>query len=153
MVMLNFNANDHAESGGDFSPIPAGKYVASIVSSDMKRTKAGDGAYLELVFEVYEGTFSGRKLWARLNLENKNDTAVKIAQDQLAAICRATGVLEPRDSVELHNIPICISVEVKNDRNNGDFNEIKRYSKREGGAAPAQTRPQEKQQQPPPWKR
>ena len=35
---------------------------------------------------------------------------VKIARGELSAICRAVGVMQPRDSVELHNVPL----EIKN---------------------------------------
>ena len=54
--------------------------------------------------------FKGRNLWARLNLDNPNEIAVKIARAELSALCRAVGVLEPKDSVELHNLPLVISV-------------------------------------------
>ena len=89
-----------------FEPIPAGKYVAAIVASEMKPTRAGDGSYLELQFQLLEGPHKGRLLWSRLNLNNANELAVKIARAQLAAVCRATGVLTPNDSTELHNLPL-----------------------------------------------
>ncbi len=65
----NFNANN-VEPQTEFDAIPAGKYLAVITSSEMKPTKSGNGAYLELTFDVIEGEFKGRKLWARLNLDN-----------------------------------------------------------------------------------
>ena len=36
----------------------------------MKATKAGTGQYLQLGFQILDGPHKGRKLWARLNLDN-----------------------------------------------------------------------------------
>ena len=92
------------EPAASFEPVPAGKYLATIVESEMKSTKSGTGNYLQLTFEIREGPHQGRVLWSRLNLQNPNPTTVQIAQAELSSICRATGVLTPSDSVELHNL-------------------------------------------------
>ena len=78
-----------------FEPVPAGKYLAAIVESEMKPTKSGNGHFLELTFEVGEGPYKGRKLWARLNLDNPNPQAVQIARGELSAICRAVSFAAP----------------------------------------------------------
>ena len=77
-----------------FDPIPAGKYLAAIIESNMKPTKSGKGQYLELTFQILEGDFKGRKVWARLNLDNPSAQTVKIARGELSAISRA--VSDPR---------------------------------------------------------
>ena len=112
MATLNFNANDIEPSVG-FDAIPAGKYQAVIAESEMRPTKAGNGQYLWLEFEIIAGDFKGRKLWSRLNLENQNQDTVRIARADLSAICRAVNVMTPRDSVELHNLPMTITVRCK----------------------------------------
>jgi hypothetical protein len=74
-------------------------------------------------------------LWARLNLDNPNATAVKIARAELSAICRAVGVMAPGDSVELHDLPLVISVKCKKRADTGEItNEIKGYAKKEAAA-------------------
>lgn len=132
MVSLgNFNANE-VEPAADFDPIPAGKYVAVITDSEMKPTKSGAGSYLELTFQIIEGEYKNRLLWSRLNLENPNATAVQIARSDLSSICRAVGLMTPRDSAELHNLPLVISVKCKKREDTGEVtNEIKGYAKRE----------------------
>jgi hypothetical protein len=148
--LSGFNANT-VEPTTEFEAIPAGKYLAAITGSEMKPTKSGNGAYLELTFEVLEGEFKGRKLWARLNLENANSLTVKIARSELSAICRAIGVMEPRDSVELHSIPMLITVKQKARTDTGELtNEIRGYAKREAAqlAAPVQAATST-----PPWRR
>ena len=110
------------------APIPAGKYRAVITKSEFKNTKSGSGKYLELVIEILEGDHKGRRVWARLNLQNKNATAVSIARAELSAICHATGVMQPNDSAMLHNIPFVIGLKVTQRKDNGEMtNEIAGY--------------------------
>jgi len=129
--LSGFNANN-VEPMSDFDPIPAGKYTAIITASEMKDTKSGNGSYLELTFQIIEGEYKNRLLWGRLNLDNPNELTVKIARAQLAAICRSVGVTEPKDSCELHNLPLIISVKQKTDDDGEVRNEIKSYSQRTG---------------------
>lgn len=143
-----FNAHN-VEPNADFDPIPAGKYLAVITASEMKSTKNGSGHYLELTFQVIEGPYKGRLLWARLNLNNPSDQAVQIARGELSAICRAVGVMQPKDSVELHNLPLVVTVKCKNREDTGDVvNEIKGYAKKEATAAATAA-----QSSTPPWAR
>jgi hypothetical protein len=150
MANLNgFNAHE-VEPSADFEPLPAGKYVAVVTASEMKPTKNGNGSYLELTFQVIEGPHKGRLVWERLNLDNPNPLTVKIARSELSAICRAVGVMQPKDSVELHNLPLVISVKQKTDADGEVRNEVKGYAKREtaNGAKPAQNA-----NATPPWRR
>jgi len=138
------------EPSADFEHLPAGKYEAVITESEMKPTKAGTGHYLQLSFQIIEGEFKNRFLWARLNLDNPNATAVQIARAELSAICRAVGVMAPNDSVELHNLPLIISVKCKKREDTGEItNEIRGYSQKEQTAVNTQAAGDKT----PPWKR
>jgi hypothetical protein len=107
--------------------------LAIIVDSEMKDTKKGDGKYLLLTYEVVEGDFKGRKIFDTLNLVNSNTQTVEIAQRALSAICRATGVLHPKDSAELHGKPLVISVGIRAGSNGyEDKNNIRGYSRTDG---------------------
>ena len=120
-----------------FAPIPEDDYVAAIVGSETKPNSKGTGSYLELMLEVLEGAFKGRKLWSRLNLDNPNQQAVDIARAELSAICRGVGVLTPADSSELHDRPLTIQVVQRTLSDNGEMtNEIKRYSSAGGPTPP-----------------
>lgn len=133
----NFDANT-VEPTTDFDPIPADKYVAMITASQMKPTKDGSGQYLELSFQILEGEYKNRLLWARLCLNHSKEVTAKIARGHLAAICRAVGVLTPRDSSELHNLPLVVKVTLKKRKDNGELtNELKAFSSRQATAAPA----------------
>jgi len=150
MANLNgFNANT-VEPSTDFEAIPAGKYLAVITESGMKPTKSGSGSYLELVFQIIEGEYRNRRLWARLNLDNPNELTVQIAKGELSAICRAVGVMQPKDSCELHNLPLLITVKCKRRDDTGDVvNEIKGYAKKEAASG----QPQQEASNTPPWAR
>lgn len=151
MATLNgFNANDVDPNVG-FEPIPAGRYLAIIVDSKTKQTKNGAGEYLQLEFEIVDGPYKGRKVWERLTLKHPNETTVKIARGTLSSICRATGVMKPNDSVELHGIPLTVVVGLKRRDDTGEMtNIVKAFEKREG-TAPA--RPSAVAGSAPPWKR
>ena len=137
-----------------FDPLPAGKYLAMITASEMKPNKAGTGRYLELTFTIIEGQYRNRQLWTRLNLENPNELAVKIARAELSAICRAVDVLTPRDSVELHNLPLVIRVACKKRQDTDEItNEIRGYEKAQTAAAAQVPQTPQAQTDTPPWRR
>ncbi len=108
----NFNAEE-VEPSSSFDPIPAGWYTAIINNSEMKATRDGYGEYLSLTLQIIDGQYENRLVFARLNLKNANDKAVDIARKDLAAICRAVGVMSPQASEELHDIPLMIKVKVR----------------------------------------
>ena len=148
MVSLgNFNATQ-VEPATDFEPLPDGKYLAVITDSEKKDNRARTGRYLQLTFQVIEGDHKGRFVWARLNLENPNETAVKIAEAELSAICHAVGVMEPDDSERLHDTPLVIAVRRRKRPDTGEFtNEIKGYYKQDAG------KPVQATKSTPPWRR
>lgn len=147
--LSGFNANE-VDPAIAFEPIPAGKYLAVITASEMKPTKSGVGNYLELTFQVLDGPFKGRVLWARLNLDNPNPTTVKIARAELSAICRSVGILQPKDSQELHNLPLQVSVSVKKRSDTDELtNEIRGYERKQAATG----QPQQAVTNTPPWAR
>lgn len=147
--LTGFNAS-LVEPTTEFEPIPAGNYLAIITDSEMKRTKAGNGQYLELTFRILNGPCENRVLWSRLNLDNPSEQAVQIARGELSAICRAVGVMQPRDSSELHDIPLTIGVGLKRRSGTSEVvNEVKSYSKKE----PVGVAPRQVESGVPPWAR
>ena len=151
MATLNFDAGE-VEPNVGFEVIPADKYVAMITASQMKPTKNGDGSYLELEFTILEGQYKDRKIWDRLCLNHPKPDTVKFARGNLSALCRAVGVMQPRDSADLHNLPLVINVRCKKRDDNGELaNEIRSYEARKSAVAQA---PQASQTgNVPPWRR
>lgn len=116
---------------------PTGEYLAEIVKTEMKETNAKDGEFLSLHFKVLEGAQKGAMIFCNLNLINKNETAVKIANSQLKKIILAVGKDPAKvvDSDELKNIPLMISVVKRPDDDAYPGADIKKFSKAGSGAA------------------
>ena len=124
MANLNgFDANAVEPMQSNFEPIPAGQYMAMIGASQEKTSQKGF-RYLSLEFEILEGPFKGRKLWVNLNLGHPNPETVKFARSELASICKAVGVLQPQDTVQLHNLPMGITVKCLNRKDTGELQNL-----------------------------
>jgi len=126
--MARFDTSFDATSVEPTTPydlLPAGKYRAQIVETEMRVTRNGMGQFLWLMLEILEGDHKGRKIFDQLNLVNPNPTTVEIAQRTLSAICHATGKMHVSDSEELHLIPMTIQVKIKPPKNGyGESNAI-----------------------------
>jgi hypothetical protein len=129
--LAGFDATTVPES--DFSAMPKDSYPMIATESEFKPTKSGDGEYLQFTFEVLDGQYKGRKVWARLNLKNKKQSAVDMAQRELASICKAVGVPRPNSSAELHNIPLIVYLDTERDDRDREVNVIKKYEPFGGG--------------------
>ncbi len=140
-------------------PLPVNDYIVVITESENKPTSKGNGSYLLLVLEVIEGEYKNRKLYVNLNLDNPNDQAVSIARAELSAICRAVGVMKPRDSSELHNLPFVVKVGMGiNKETKEQTNKIKGYLSKDAAKATPGTPAGAKAQasgppKTPPWKK
>ena len=140
--LIDYNASPESE----FGALPSGEYPALITDSDVKPTKSGTGSYLELVYQVIDGAYKGRKVWARITLQNPNATSVSIGQQHLAQLRHAVGkVGQLTDSAELHNIPHLIRVEfvpanpAKNQTRDG--NEVREFKALGGAVSQPAPRP------------
>jgi hypothetical protein len=123
MATLNFTTSSVTLSerpATSYGPLPAGEYEMVITRSASKPTKAGTGSYLELEMQIASGEHSGRRHWERLNLDNPNSTAVRIAQEALAKLCLALGLEHVEDSEQLHDLPFIavVGIDKKDDQRN-----------------------------------
>ena len=113
MANLNgFNANE-VEPNVGFEPLPAGDYVAAITGSQMKPTKNGAGSFLELEFYGSGRRISGPQDLGSFVSESPQCPGGADCPGNLSALCRAVGIMQPGDSVELHNLPLSIKVACK----------------------------------------
>jgi hypothetical protein len=84
-----FNAREvQPQQGGGAHPV-GNKFPFEITHTEVKPTKEGKGG----LFEV-ELTSPAGSIVERYNLWNENDTTRKIAQQELSALCHATGRFE-----------------------------------------------------------
>lgn len=108
--LQGFNSAQHDDPG--FEPLPEGVYVLIIEASEMKPTKAGTGTGINMKFQVVDGEHKGRTFFKWVNYTNANETAQKIGRAELAMLCRAVNVPQPKDTMDLHNIPFAAKVVV-----------------------------------------
>lgn len=97
-------------SGGPLQAAPPGRYPAVIIDSEKKDIRAGTGKYLQLAFEISDGPYAGHVVFYRLCIEHANPVTARIARKDLAAVCDAVGVPQPKDSAELHDRPLVIDL-------------------------------------------
>lgn len=122
-----YNSEDYQEMG-KWELIPEGVYRAIIAESSLEKTQAGDGEFLKITWQILDGDFEDAKIIERLNLKNKNEKAVAIAGRIMKSICIAIGNLHPKDSSELHDVPIMITVAISENKKYGtNENKIKKY--------------------------
>lgn len=142
MVMLPNSFNTADVGDDEYEVIQPGEYEAMIIESEMKATKDGAGAYVQLKIQLK----NGRILFERLNIQNKNEKAVEIAYRMLKKICEAVGKTSIKDTTELHNKRMLVVVEVEKGqpyekdgvmKEGRDQNRIKAYKPLGGAAEPA----------------
>lgn len=139
MAFLNeeFNVNELPQGNGNFEPLPAGWYTATISQSELKDTKAGNGQYIKLRYDITGPTHQGRVVFGNLNIKNANPKAEEIGRQQLGDIMRAIGLAKVTDTDQLIGGQIGIKLEVKQDEQYGASNEVKGFKSVSGSAAPA----------------
>lgn len=139
MAFLNeeFNVNELPQGNGNFEPLPAGWYTATISQSELKATKAGNGQYIKLRYDITGPSHQGRVVFGNLNIKNANPKAEEIGRQQLGDIMRAIGLAKVTDTDQLIGGQIAIKLEVKEDVQYGASNEVKGFKSVSGSVAPA----------------
>ena len=138
MAFLNeeFNVNELPQGNGNFEPLPAGWYTATISQSELKATKAGNGQYIKLRYDITGPSHQGRVVFGNLNIKNANPKAEEIGRQQLGDIMRAIGLAKVTDTDQLIGGQIAIKLEVKEDAQYGASNEVKGFKSVSGSVAP-----------------
>lgn len=97
--------------------LPVGNHPVYIKKTEVVANKdASTGHQLVLTLACYEGPAKGSEALYRLNLyHTSSNEAVRIAYEQLSAICHVTGKYDIGDTDELCNLPFIAVVESQND--------------------------------------
>jgi hypothetical protein len=166
MSFFSFDTSSYdpaKDAPSDFSLIPAGQYICQIIDSEVKDTKAGDGKYLQLTWEVLDGEYRGRRIFERINFLNKNRAVQDRAEKDISSICFYSGVQNPNSPHLLHYKPVKLRIIIKKSKDAayGDSNAISGRDFANVATAPTFTAPSFQhppQQQaapaantPPPW--
>lgn len=139
MALLGEHYQYTEEQRADFTPVPRGWYAALIESSSLEPSTSNPANYyIKFKLNIVEPEdFAGRTLFDNCNLINANETAAKIARQQLNEIVASQvslrGTTDLNDSAELHNNVMCVFVDVepegtdKNGKKYAAKNIIKKY--------------------------
>jgi hypothetical protein len=139
----SFDINElPAGNTGNFEPLPAGWYTATISQAELKDTKAGNGQYIKLRYDITGPSHQGRVVFGNLNIKNPNPKAEEVGRQQLGDIMRAIGLAKVTDTDQLIGGQIGIKLDVKQDAQYGASNEVKGFKSLSGSAAPAAAIPQ-----------
>ncbi|WP_031431864.1 DUF669 domain-containing protein [Methylomicrobium agile] len=126
-----FDANQ-VEPDAPLEAVPTGRYPVMMVESEYKQNSKKTGTLVSIKLEIIDGQYKGRRIFGNINMTNPNPEAERIGRSQFSALCRATGQMQVSDTSALHHIPMCVSVEYVDPRNeNGKqypaSNDIKGY--------------------------
>lgn len=136
------NLEDLPESNntGEFQPLPAGWYSATINKAELKATKDGTGQYIAIRYDITGPTHQGRVVFGNVNIRNKSEKAEEIGRAQLGDIMRALGLKQVSDTDQLVGGSLQIKLDVKTDEQYGTRNEVKGF-KASGDSMPASAVP------------
>jgi hypothetical protein len=127
---FTFNANEVPEDERSFDLIPAGtRCWFEIIEADVVPTKNNNGKILKATAEIKAGVYENRKVWIQINVENANEQAQLIGQQELARLCKAVGKPIVSDTNDLMFAPFEGTLGVQKDKTGQypDRNIIKTY--------------------------
>lgn len=104
--------NPDAEPSSGYTPLPAGEYQMEIVESDYVTNSKGAGNILKCKAQIVGGEHDLRPFYINYDLEHRARTKQDRGQREFAALRRATGVINPSDTSELHHKPFRARVDV-----------------------------------------
>jgi hypothetical protein len=110
---LNFDATNVPPDMGIGDPVPAGWYDVAVDETEIKPTSDTLGTRLAVRFTILDGQYAGRKIFTGFNIRNANPVAQEISFKQLSALAHAVGVLNVKDTQQLHGIPLKVRVKIK----------------------------------------
>jgi hypothetical protein len=139
MAYLNqtFNVQELPKSeNGNYEPLPAGWYSASITAAEIKPTKAGTGEYISVRYDIVGPSHQGRVVFGTFNIRNASPKAEEIGQQQLGELMTAINLPQLSDTDQLIGSNVQIKLAVERNEQYGDKNQVKAY-KAAGGAMSA----------------
>jgi hypothetical protein len=113
---LEFDSYDLVTDNKDseYAPLPDGWYDARIMGADLRTTKAGNGRYIAVRYDITGSDYGGRVVWGNLNVNNPNPVAEQIGRKQLSQVAAAGGLTAlPKNTDELIGLDVKIKVALR----------------------------------------
>ena len=134
-------------------PLPPGWYHVNVTGAELKNTKAGNGQYIAVRYDVIGPTHQGRVVFGNLNIKNPNPKAEEIGRQQLGELMRAIGLAKVTDTDQLIGGSLQIKLEIRQQDGYEPSNDVRGY-KAISGSAPtfaAPAAPAASGKAEPPW--
>ena len=138
MANLGNFTGEGVETLGDYSPIPPGKYTATIVESELLNNKQGTGTYIKLKFQIMGGEYDNRFVWNNITYQHQNNQAQEIGHKELNTLRMACKLEAIQDTIELHGIAHVIEVKIEESNGYSPQNVVKNYYDLDGASGVAQ---------------
>lgn len=122
-----FDVNDLPQGNNNFEPLPPGWYSANITGAELKTTKAGNGQYIAVRYDITGPTHQGRVVFGNLNIRNPNPKAEEIGRQQLGDLMRAIGLARVTDTDELIGASLSIKLEIRQQEGYEPSNDVRGY--------------------------
>lgn len=84
-----FDASQYTPNQGGGAIHPVGRFPFLILKTEIVGNQAGNGGYLTVTYKTPEGEIADR-----FNLWHENPVTVRIAHEQLSALCHAVGIFK-----------------------------------------------------------
>ena len=140
MVDLSNINFEESETTPAFEPMPDGWYTAEIIESEDRLSNSGN-KYLSFTFEINDdgglGQFIGRRVWYHVNNSHPDEAVRTRALRDLARLAESCKVVKPKDSEELHGIPLDIKLAIEEGKEGvSDRNKVLSFRISKGVATP-----------------
>lgn len=112
---------DTTAAADDFNPLPAGTYIARLVSGELTTAKTGTPGY-KLTFRVLEGEYAGRQLWCDIWL---TPAALPMAKRDLAKLGITT--LDQLETPVPPGMRCSVKVTLRKDDDGTERNRVKAF--------------------------
>lgn len=111
MAHYEFDSSQVEPAQGD---LPEGEFLVSVIQTEIKTTKAGDGDILVVQYQVLNGPYAGRIIYENINLVNPSQIAVTIGRQALSALCRSVGIFSAlNDSDDLCDKTLIVRLKLR----------------------------------------
>lgn len=92
--------------------LPSGDYPIILVETDLAKKDSG-AVQFEFCVQVTEGQYQNRRVYSQQNYTKKDGSPNAIGRGQVSQICRCVGVMNPKDTSELHHKRLVAKVGVE----------------------------------------
>jgi len=131
-----FTLDTLPKSTNNFEALPVGWYDVVITQAEVKDTKAGNGQYIKVRYDVSGPTHQGRVIFGNFNIRNPNPKAEEIGRQQLGELMSSIGVSRVNDTDQLIGANLKIKLAIRSSEQYGDQNDIKGWASAGGASIP-----------------